>query len=149
MADSTWLVKRCDMTIPQQSDVNFVDNVQIVQEFSRLPNGEWVLTTDDMFTELRYLDFMESFTMTRNTRLTDFSFTEIPAQLFKGKADEIKTVGASSRSDSFWEQNREVTLTRSEANMEQFVNDLAKIKGYKYILAAIKILTESFMLSEE
>lgn len=145
MADSTWLVKRCDMTIPQQSDVNFVDNVQIVQEFSHLPNGEWVLTTDDMFTELRYLDFMESFTMTRNTRLTDFSFTEIPAQLFKGKADEIKTAGASSRSDSFWEQNREVALTRSEANMEQFVNDLAKIKGYKYILAAIKILTESFI----
>lgn len=145
MADSSWLVKRCEMTFPQQSDVNFVDNTQIIQEFSRLPNGEWVLTTDDMFTELRYLDFMESFTMTRNTRLTDFSFTEIPNQLFKGKADEIKAVGALSRSESFWEQNREVKLTRSEANMGQFVKDLEKIKGYKYIIAAIKILTESFI----
>ena len=145
MADSSWLVKRCEMTIPRKSDVNFVDNMQVVQEFSRLPNGEWVLTTDDMFTELKYLDFMESFTMTRNTRLTDFSFEEIPNSLFKGKADEVKTAGAQSRSEAFWTQNRQVTLTRSEANMEQFVKDLEKIKGYKYILTAIKILTESFI----
>ena len=145
MADSSWLVKRCDMTIPRKSDVNFVDNMQVTQEFSRLPNGEWVLTTDDMFTELRYLDFMDSFTMTRNTRLTDFSFSEIPDRLFKGKASEVKTPGAQSRSESFWEQNRKVRLTRSEANMEQFVSDLEKIKGYKYILAGIKILTESFI----
>ena len=145
MADSSWLVKRCEMTIPRQSDVNFVDNMQVIQEFSRLPNGEWVLTTDDMFTELRYLDFMESFTMTRNTRMTDFSFEEIPASLFKGKASEVKTAGAQSRSESFWAQNRQVTLTRSEANMEQFVNDLQNIKGYKYILTAVKVLTESFI----
>lgn len=145
MADSSWLVKRCEMTIPRKSDVNFVDNMQVVQEFSRLPNGEWVLTTDDMFTELKYLDFMESFTMTRNTRLTDFSFEEIPNSLFKGKADEVKTAGAQSRSEAFWTQNRQVTLTRSEANMERFVKDLEKIKGYKYILTAIKILTESFI----
>jgi hypothetical protein len=145
MADSSWLVKRCEMTIPKQSDVNFVDNMQVVQEFSRLPNGEWVLTTDDMFTELRYLDVMESFSMTRNTRMTDFSFSEIPAHLFKGKADEVKVAGASSRSERFWEQNRELQLTKSEANMEQFVNDLENIKGYKYILAGIKILTESFI----
>lgn len=145
MADSSWLVKRCEMTIPRKSDVNFVDNMQVVQEFSRLPNGEWALTTDDMFTELKYLDFMESFTMTRNTRLTDFSFEEIPNSLFKGKADEVKTAGAQSRSEAFWTQNRQVTLTRSEANMEQFVKDLEKIKGYKYILTAIKILTESFI----
>ena len=145
MADSSWLVKRCEMTIPKKSDVNFVDNVQIVQEFSRLPNGEWVLTTDDMFTELSYLDFMESFTMTRNTRMTDFSFAEIPDHLFKGKANEVKSSGAQSRSEAFWEQNRQVELTRSEANMEQFVQDLSNIKGYKYILTALKILTESFI----
>lgn len=145
MADSSWLVKRCEMTIPRKSDVNFVDNMQVVQEFSRLSNGEWVLTTDDMFTELRYLDFMESFTMTRNTRLTDFSFDEIPAHKFKGKAAEVTLSGAKSRSDDFWDVARQVSLTRSEANMEQFVRDLEQIKGYKYILTGIKILTESFI----
>ena len=145
MADSSWLVKRCEMTIPRKSDVNFVDNMQVVQEFSRLPNGEWVLTTDDMFTELRFLDFMESFAITRNTRLTDFSFDKIPDRLFKGQAEEVRMAGALGRSDEFWRQNRQVELTKSEENMGQFVDDLVNIKGYKYIIFALKTLVESYI----
>ena len=30
LADSSWQVKRCEMTIPKKSDVNFVENMQIV-----------------------------------------------------------------------------------------------------------------------
>ncbi len=145
LADSSWLVKRCEMAIPRKSDVNFVDNMQMIQEFGRLPNGEWVLTTDDMFTELRYLDFMETFAVTRNTRLTDFSFDEIPAKQFKGKAEEVREPGALSRSDEYWIQNRQVGLSRSEGNMEHFVDDLANIKGYKYIILGLQLLAESYL----
>ena len=45
LADSSWQVKRCEMTIPKKSDVNFVENMQIVQEFTQLPNGEWDLSS--------------------------------------------------------------------------------------------------------
>lgn len=145
MADSSWLVKRCEMTIPRKSDVNFVDNMQVIQEFSCLTNGEWVLTTDDMFTELKYMDFMETFAVTRNTRLTDFSFDEIPAKLFKGSAEEVREAGALTRSDDFWQQNRQVGLSKSEDNMGQFVSDLSNIKGYKYILLGLKTLIENYV----
>ena len=145
LADSSWLVKRCEMAIPRKSDVNFVDNMQVVQEFTRLPNGEWVLTTDDMFTELRYMDFMESCSVTRNTRLTDFSFDEIPAKQFKGKAEEVREPGALSRSNEYWAQSRQVGLTRSERNMEQFVDDLVNIKGYKYIILGLQLVVESYL----
>ena len=59
------------MTIPKRSDVNFVENMKVTQEFSKLPNGEWVLTVDDMFTELRVMSFLQSFAVIRNTRLPD------------------------------------------------------------------------------
>lgn len=44
LADSLLHVKRCNLTIPKRSDVNFVENMQIQQEYTRLPNGEWALS---------------------------------------------------------------------------------------------------------
>ena len=48
LADSTLHVKRCDMTLPQNTAVNFVEGLKINQEYSRLPGGDWALTTDDI-----------------------------------------------------------------------------------------------------
>ena len=145
LADSSWQVKRCEMTIPKKSDVNFVENMQITQEFRQLPNGEWVLTVDDMFTEIKLASFLQTFAVIRNTRMTDFAFDELPKQLFKGKKKEVKDVNAMMRSDDFWKQYRQVELTKSEGSMDQFIKNLENIKGFKYIIFGLKALIENFV----
>ena len=145
LADSSWQVKRCDMTIPKKSDVNFVENMQIVQEFRRLPDGDWVLAVDDMFTEIKLASFLQQFAVIRNTRLTDYAFDALPPQLFKGKKKEVKDVNAMMRGDDFWAQYRQVELTKSESSMGDFISNLQKVKGVKYIVFAIKALIENFI----
>ena len=81
LKDSSYQVKRCDLSIPRQSDVNFVESMRINQEFTRLPSGEWVLTVDDMIVEIEVLSFMQQAVVVRNTRLTDYAFDELPDHL--------------------------------------------------------------------
>jgi len=145
LADSSWQVKRCEMTIPRYSDVNFVDNMQVVQEFTKLPTGEWVLSVDDMFTELRWASFLQQFAVIRNTRLTDYAFDPLPKQLFKGKKKEVKDVNAMMQGDDFWKQYRQVELTKSENSMDQFVHGLEQIKGFNYIIFVAKAFIENFV----
>ena len=145
LADSSYQVKRCNMTIPKKSDVNWVDNMKIVQEFSQLPDSTWVLTTDDMFTELKVMDKLQKMAVIRKTRLSDFAFDELPQQLFKGKKKEVKDVNAMMRSDDFWNQYRQVELTKSESSMSSFVHGLEQIKGFKYIIFGLKALIENFV----
>ncbi|MBR1389107.1 MAG: carboxypeptidase-like regulatory domain-containing protein [Prevotella sp.] len=145
LADSSWQVKRCEMTIPKKSDVNFVENMQITQEFRRLPNGEWVLAIDDMFTELKMASFIQTFAVIRNTRLSDYAFDELPRQLFKGKKKEVKDVNAMMRGDDFWAQYRQVELTKSESSMDQFIHNIEQMKGFKYIIFGLKALIENFV----
>ena len=145
LADSSWQVKRCDMTIPKKSDVNFVENMQIVQEFRQLPNGEWVLAVDDMFTEIKLASFLQTFAVIRNARMTDFAFDELPKQLFKGKKKEVKDVNAMMRGDDFWAQYRQVELTKSESSVDQFIKNLENLKGFKYIIFGVKALIENFV----
>ena len=145
LADSSWQVKRCEMTIPKKSDVNFVENMQIVQEFSQLPDGGWVLTVDDFFTELKFASFLNTFAVIRNTRLTDYAFDELPRQLFKGKKKEVKDANAMMRGDDFWAQYRQVELTKSESSMGNFISNIENIKGFKYIIFVLKAFIENFV----
>ena len=145
LADSSYQVKRCEMTIPKRSDVNFVENMKVTQEFTKLSNGEWVLSVDDMFTELKVASFLQQFAVIRNTRLTDYAFDELPKQLFKGKKKEVKDVNAMMQNDEFWAQYRQVELTKGESSMDAFVHGLEQIKGWNYIVFVAKAFIENFV----
>ena len=143
LKDSSLHVRRCEMTIPKQSNVNFVNNVKILQEYSKLPDGQWVLTKDDMTTDLNFASFLRSTTVTRTTCLTDYSFDPIPKKLFKGKAKQFTEADAEMRDDEFWQQYRQVELTKSESSMDKFVHRIENIKGMKYVIFGLKALFEN------
>ena len=143
MADSTYRLKQCVLNLPKKTDVNFVENMQILQQFGALPTGEWVQLTDDMLCELNF--FGGHFMVRRITHNSDYSFLEIPERIFNKKGKEIKDVNAMMRNDEFWNRYRATELTQSESNMGGFVDNLAKIKGFKYVLFGLKALIENFV----
>lgn len=145
LADTTLHVKRCNLWLPQSSDVNFVENLWISQEFTRLDNGSWVLTTDDMIAEMEVLDVLPKALVTRATRKTDYSFEPIEKKLFRGKAALSIDPDAKMRSADFWQEHRKAELTNSEARMGDFLKAIKNAKGYKIILAGFKLLVENFI----
>jgi len=146
LADSTYRVKESQLNLPKKTDINFVDNMIIDQKFGELPTGEWVLLEDDMLCELSYLKkVLGSYQVRRTTRYFDFSFDPIPESMFKRKEKEIKDVNAMMRNEMYWSQYRQEELTKSETRMGSFVDDLTKIKGFKYIIFVLKALIENFV----
>ncbi|MBQ6767538.1 MAG: carboxypeptidase-like regulatory domain-containing protein [Prevotella sp.] len=143
LKDSSLHVRRCVMTIPRQSNVNFVENVKILQEYAQLPDGQWVLSKDDMTTDLSLVSFMRSATVTRTTCLTDYSFDPLPNKLFKGMTKEVTEADAQMRDEEFWQQYRQVELTKSESSMDKFVHRIENVKGMKYVIFALKALFEN------
>ncbi len=145
LADSSYQVKRCELTIPKRSDVNFVENLRVLQEFKQLPDSTWVLVQDDMVAELKIASFLQKAIVIRNTRLSDYAFDALPKQLFKGKAKEVKEANAMMRDEAFWNQYRQVSLTKGESGMDAFVHNLEQIKGFKYIVFGAKAFIENFV----
>ena len=145
LADSTLHLKRAELSIPKRSDVNFVENLSITQEYTQLPNGEWALSVDDMVVELKVTNFMSKALVVRTTRLSDYAFDELPKQLFKGKATTRREANAMMRDDSFWNQYRTVELTKSESEMDAFIRRVQQLKGFKYIIFGAKAFIENFV----
>ena len=145
LTDSTLHVKKCRLSLPRKSDVNFTDNLSVTQEFTKQPNGEWVLTTDDMYVEMSVVDFLTKAVVIRTTRMTDYAFDPIPDKAFKGKAKVKYDPSSRMRGDDFWADNRTVELTGSERGMGTFIDNLTKTKGFKYLLFGMKVLIENYV----
>ncbi len=145
LADSTLHVKKCSMTIPKRSDVNFVENLRIDQAYEKQPSGDWVLTQDDMIVELKVASWIQKMICIRATKNSDYSFEPIANKLFKGKAAERKEANAQMRDDDFWGQYRTVELTKSESQMDSFIDNLQKIKGFGVFMVGLKAVIENFV----
>ena len=145
LTDGSYQVKRCELTFPKTNDVNWVDGLQCMQEFTKQPNGDWLLTIDDMIVELAVTDFMAKALVTRTTRYKDFDFSPIAAKEFRNKADEETDAEAAYRDSTFWAQHREVELSASEKAMGSFLDEIEQQKGYKIAILVLKALFENYL----
>lgn len=145
LADSTLHVRRVNLYMPKKSDVNWIDDMQIQQEYVKLDNGEWVLSQDDMVAEIHANKLLQDLLVSRTTRLTNYSFNELPKQLFQGKAKVKHYSDAYNRNESFWNSYRQVELTKSESSMSQFISNLENSKGFKYIIKGVQLLVENYL----
>lgn len=143
--DSTYAVKRCTMNLPKRTGVNFVDNMDIVQEYEQLPDGNWVLTDDDMTVELVFVKGIQGLEVQRTTKYTDYKFDEIEPRLFRLKGNVIKEANMLAKSDEYWAKVRQVPLTKKESDMDIFMNRIEQIPGFKYVIFGAKALIENFV----
>lgn len=145
LKDSSYQVKRCEIILPNQTDVNFVESLRMIQEFSPLPSGEWVLTEDDLVVELVMFEFAHKGVAIRTTRLSDYSFDPIPDKLFKGRAKTTKDPYAEMQDEAFWNEHRKVEMTKSEKSMGNFMDGVRGLGFFKYALFALKLVSENFI----
>ena len=143
--DSTYAVKKCTMNLPKKTGVNFVENLDVVQQFEQLPDGNWVLTDDDMTVELHFVKGIQGLEVQRTTKYSDYQFAEIEPRLFRLKGNVIKEANMLAKSDEYWAKVRQVPLTKKESTMDVFMNRIEQIPGFKYVIFGAKALIENFV----
>ena len=143
--DSSLHVRKCDMQLPANTGVNFVDAMKFLQEYTKLPCGEWVLTTDNMVAELKLTDLLSRVIVIRTTGMHDYAFNPIDNHLFRGKAKLAYDPNARMRDDAYWSQHRTTSLTKSEASIDSFIAKMGQTKNFKWFMFVTKALLENFI----
>ena len=143
--DSDLQVKECILQIPKKSDVNFVDNMLITQKFSKLPDGQWILSDDDMKAEVRFTSIMPRMLVVRSTKLGRYSFDPIDAKLLRGKAATTEEASARIRNNNFWNECRPIPLTHGESNMDYFVYRMTKSKNFGWMSIIARMVFENYV----
>lgn len=148
MDDSTYQVRRVQLRIPGRSDVNFVESMNISQDFSTLPSGDRVMTVNDMLVELKLVDLIPTGALVQRTvRNSDYLFDTIPPLNFKKiKGSTFTEPDASMKDDNYWAQIRgNAELSKTEKNLSKFMTNLKNTKGFKPFIFVFKTLMENFV----
>lgn len=145
MADTSYQIKRCEMTFPKNSDVNWIENLKCIQEYAPLRSGEWVLVKDDMFAELEITRAAAKAFVTRNTRRRDYSFSLIPDTLVKGNYTTNVSPNAECRDEGFWKEYRGDLMTRGEQYADSLIPSMRKLHGFRYLMVGLRALFENFI----
>ncbi|MCD8301731.1 MAG: DUF5686 and carboxypeptidase regulatory-like domain-containing protein [Prevotellaceae bacterium] len=145
LADSTWRIKRAVLNVPPKSDVNFVEQLDITQDFESLPTGEQVVVNNKMVVQLRLASWIHRMQVERVAKYSDFDFSVISDRMFKFKGPKKLESSAQMRDETFWEENRPVPLSQGESQMDLFMRRLQEIKGFKYVLWVAKAFIENFV----
>lgn len=145
LADSTWRLKRAILNIPSKSEVNFVEHLDVVQDFEPLPSGEQVVVNNTMLVQLELASWIHKFQVERTVKYSNFDFTLIPEKQFKIKGDVKVEPSSKMRDEDFWEEQRPTPLTVGESQMDLFMKRLEAIKGFKQILWVGKAFVENYI----
>lgn len=133
-------VKRAVLNIPNNSGVNFVDNLLVIQDFMTLPTGERVIKVDDMVVELSGLYGAIKFQCQRYSTYSNYDFSPITdPKAFKSPQIERVVPDAEFKDSTYWASIRPIPLTETESNLGRSVDKINEDLGgfWKFLLTAV------------
>ena len=143
--DSSYRVRSISIGIPKRSDVNFVEDLRVVQEFETLPSGEQILLYDDMIVQIKVASFLNKMQVRRTTHYSGYNFADIPQKEFKIRGSVKTDPDAMMKSNDFWNKYRPLELTDAEKKIPLFIKEMRGIKHFKEILFVLKAFIENFV----
>lgn len=145
MADSTYRVRQSKLLIPHSSDVNFVEQLNVNQEFVNLPSGDQVLASNKMTVQISAIMDLARMQVQLTNDYTDFSLAPLPDKEFRFGGKEFIDPNAVLRNDEFWQANRTDSLTAAEASMGQMVQEFQDMKNFNFLLFVLKAFVENYV----
>ncbi len=137
--DTTYAVRRVEMSVPKEININFLNSMLVVQNFERLPNGSSVLTRDEVSIDFSIVGDEKSgtgFYGKKTTNYSNFIFDKPqPDSIYAGSQNTVKRNDAEQKADVFWEKERTEPLSATEKSMYAKADSLVKVPDYQRFMA--------------
>jgi hypothetical protein len=133
--DSSYAIQKMTLRLDASSNLNFVQELTIIQEFSLLHDTTWFLSRDKFVAELTPLGKNRMGMIGRKTttyRNILYNDSSIIREIDKNKILEEVIFSANSRvrSDSFWLEHRHETLNKDEKAVYKMMDTLMSMKVF-------------------
>jgi hypothetical protein len=142
IADTTWGVKRLEMSLPKDANLNFINTANIIQEFN-YQDSAWIMKKDRLVIDFAPTKKALGFYGRKTASYQDVKLNQPKEDKFYEFADKILVEdSATQRSDEYWEEHRHDSLTERELKIYKMIDTIQSLPIYKtwvdvfYILVA-------------
>ncbi|MCX7728194.1 MAG: DUF5686 and carboxypeptidase regulatory-like domain-containing protein, partial [Bacteroidia bacterium] len=131
IADTTWGVKRFEMSLPKEANINFVNQVKSVQEYDMI-DTTWMLIKDKLVIDFSPTKNSIGFYGRKTTSYKKIVINQAREDKFYTLGDAIVVEDdALKKDDHFWQQNRHDTLSAREMKIFKMIDTIQSLPIYK------------------
>lgn len=145
--NKTWAIKKINLAISATANINYVNKLSIVQEFSQQTDSTWVFTKDKFVADLSPMKRNKLSIIARKTSMynkVQVNQPFIAAALEKNKEKEQVSIADSARlrSAAYWQQGRPEPLSINEQKVYKMIDTLTSIPLFKKYTNTLEFIVD-------
>ncbi|HNX43482.1 MAG TPA: DUF5686 family protein [Bacteroidales bacterium] len=146
--DTSFAVKKLEMRLVDDANVNFINDLVISQDFDKMGGKHWMLSKERMVADFNVFEDAKKtmgFYGARTAVFRNFSFDAPPDQkIYSIPNDIIVLKDAAVQSKNFWEESRPEELTHREASVYLLADTLLKMPVFNTYFDVIKMVMTGY-----
>ncbi len=144
ISDSTWAVKRLEMSIPKDANINFINAANIVQEFTQI-DSTWMLSKDRLVIDFAMNKNQVGIYGRKTTSYKDFKINQPKETKFYEFGDKIVVEdSALLYSNDFWDKNRHDSLSIREKKIYHMIDTIKTLPVYRTWVDVLTIFVSGY-----
>lgn len=134
LKDSSYAVRKADFGITKQANLNFVQDLKLLQEFTE-KDGVWVLEKDKVILDFAVFKKGTGVFGSREVSYKDFAFGEKrEARIYEGTENVMAADDAYEKDDAYWQSVRHDTLTVAQQGVYEMIDTLQKAPAFRTVM---------------
>jgi len=143
--DDRYAVIKVDMRVSHDINLNFVNDLQIVQEFEYIDNKAWMITHDNIVIDFSFGKRRTGMFARKKVTYDHFELDKpIPDKIFDGVDKKIELAESMTRDETYWQQHRLDQLTAQEQHIYQMVDTIKTIPSFRRTMNIIMLVTVGY-----
>jgi hypothetical protein len=130
--DTTWAIRKISMRIADDANINWVEDMAVVQEYSYVDGKQWMLSKDMLVLDFAAREEGMSFIGRKTTSYKNIKINQpIADAIFKGTENIVVEDQALQRSADFWDESRHDSLAERELKIYHMVDTIKTLPAFK------------------
>lgn len=145
-ADSSHFIKWAQLNVPYDINMNFVQYLNIDQQFARDEKHPRILTHESFTTELKLYDYIDGLYIRRDVFYSNYRFNQDVDRAILDRPERIiEEDNSTARTDEFWEEERNSSMTGQFINVGKMLAQLRENKVYYWTEKFIMFLFTGYI----
>lgn len=146
--DTTYAVKKLEMRMAGDANLNFVNDMLISQEFAIAGNGRWMLKREQTIADFNVIvdsKITMGFFGTRTVLYSDYDFKQASDEKVYAMPNNIIVMNdATRKGEDFWNKSRPEALSHREAAVYHLSDTLKQMPLFRTYVDVIKMLATGY-----
>ncbi len=142
--DSLFAVKKIDMTVNKDINLNWVKSLRVIQTYQRKDNKGWALTEDFIGADFGIAKDGLGLYGEKAMSYKNILFNNIrPNDFYDGDGYE-EADDANKKTEEYWKEKRHHQLTNTENGIYAMMDSVSKVKAYRRAMAILELCVSGY-----